>query len=224
MGEWGQPEPRGPGAPAWARFAVVALAVAFAVGAVGWVSVAPAVGVALAIACVALWAGWVWIQPRRALAALGPGRAGASSHARLDNIVHGLARDLGLPEPLVVIAADGHANAITSHVRRPAFAISERFLDRLTRTELEAVTAHCLLRARRDVVRGYAMRAALGRIAGTAGGTIGRDDDLRTVALTRYPPALASALAKAEPASGRLEPFFFAGRDVDARRRALADL
>ena len=223
VGEWGQTESRALGAPAWALVGLVVVVGAAVIGAAGWALISPFAGTAAAVVWLAVCAGWVWLQPRRALRALGRPRRDTPLDARLENLARGLARDLALPEPLVLVARDGHANAVASHVRRPALAISERFLERLTRTELEAVVAHCLLRARPEVVRGYAAWSALGRLAMPAGREA-IDDDLRTVGRTRYPPALASALGKAEPASGSLRPFFFAAGDVDARRRALADL
>ncbi len=76
----------------------------------------------------------------------------------------------------------GPPNAVVVPGHGPV-ALADSALDQLARTELEAVLAHCLVRlahARRTDPVGYA-------------------DDVRAVALTRYPPGLAKALERLVP-------------------------
>ena len=56
-----------------------------------------------------------------------------------------------------------------------------------------------------------------------------QSDDIRAAATTRFPPALVSAIEKAEPRGGRFGPFWFVGtgpadRSVDERIATLQDL
>jgi hypothetical protein len=58
---------------------------------------------------------------------------------------------------------------------------------------------------------------------------VGYDDDVRAVALTRYPPALAKALHKMQPTSPRFGPMWMIASDdvhrpVGERIAALGDL
>ena len=148
-------------------------------------------------------------------------------HPRLANIASGLARDLRIPEPGIRLIEGGSPNALASYVGGPVIVIATSFLDSLTRTELEAVVAHTLLRTDRGIVRSRGLQSALSPLTGSRDTT--RNDDLRTCAVTRYPPALAAAIGKAVPAGDRRSAFWFVGSgDVGAspaeRIRALEGL
>lgn len=149
---------------------------------------------------------------------------------RLRNIVSGLAADLGVQPPDVYVVASGGPNAF---VRRGGaggvLAVTQSLVESYTRTEQEAVVAHCLLRMhRRDFV--YANLAARWSDLGAGlAPRVGTADDIEAAALTRYPPALASALGKADPNIKRYTPLWFAAispshEDTAARAAALADL
>jgi hypothetical protein len=106
--------------------------------------------------------------------------------------------------------------------------VTRSLLDSYTRTELEAVVAHCLLRLARSSLRREGLAAALGPLARSLCPVVGTPEDVRAVALTRYPPALAAAIRKATPArQGGL--FYFVARppwheDPEARAAVLDDL
>ena len=87
--------------------------------------------------------------------------------------------------------------------------------------------AHCLVRSRPRALTRASLAVALGPAGRDliAGATT--DWDLRTVAVTRYPPALAAALRKAETVPGRGTELWFAPATApspEERAEALADL
>lgn len=141
---------------------------------------------------------------------------------RLFNLATGLARDLGTDPPGLFLIPSGGPNALVVRSSGSSLAITGSLLDLYTRTELEAVVAHCLVRMldpRR--LRKAALAAAVGLPArpprgpsarlprGPGAGPVGLEDDLAAASTTRYPPALAAAIAKASPASGRFAPLWF---------------
>ena len=137
----------------------------------------------------------------------------ADSYPRASNIIEGLADRLGLTG-VDAYSFDGPSNAFTGRTDRVAVALSSELLRDYTRTELEAVVAHCLVRA---------------GAAGKRATRVGYADDVRAVALTRYPPALASVLEKAIPYVGRFAPLYLVAehpshRPVPERVAALQDL
>lgn len=151
---------------------------------------------------------------RRALREAGARAVAGSEQPRFHNIASGLAQRLGLgPVDLYVIEGGG-PNALAGRTDRPVVAASLSLLESFTRTELEAVVAHCLVRHRE---------------AGRRGVSVGYSDDVRAAALTRYPPALISALAKADAYKGRNASFFLVAqspshRSVEQRIEALGEL
>jgi hypothetical protein len=89
-----------------------------------------------------------------------------------------------------------------------AIVVTDQLVAGYARTELEAVVAHCLVRLR-DGGLGWGMASAA---AGGVAGVVPRVDprlDARAAAVTRYPPALASAIRKAAPARGRTAQLWF---------------
>lgn len=151
---------------------------------------------------------------RRALKEAGAVGVSGGDQPRFANIATGLADVLKLgPIDLFVIDGDG-ANALSGRTDRPVVAATRSLLETYARTELEAVIAHCLVRHRN---------------AGRRGVIVGFSDDVRAVALTRYPPALASAIEKAQPHKGRFPGMYLVAdgpthRPVEERLAALADL
>jgi hypothetical protein len=141
------------------------------------------------------------------------------------NLASGLASDLGMKTPRVLVSPEQGANAF---VVPGVIVVTEDLLSQYTRTELEAVIAHCLVRLR-DGGLGWAVTAA-----GTGGHSrvaprVDERVDARTAALTRYPPALASAIRKASPRRGRTAALWFVAHDsshapAEQRAAALLDL
>lgn len=103
-----------------------------------------------------------------------------------------------------VYLIEGARNAFACVPGHPSIAVSRMLVQEFSRTELEAVVAACLERLSSGAARAAARAAAFG----TGGGWIGVADDVRTCAITRYPPALSAALSKCEPYRGRFAPFY----------------
>jgi Zn-dependent protease with chaperone function len=118
---------------------------------------------------------------------------------RATNLLEGLVGRAGIARPELRVYR-GPPNALVVPGRRPVFAISSTALDELSRTELEAVLAHCVV------------RVGIRRTA-----PVGYEDDVRAAALTRYPPGLAKALEKlvAEAGSGA---HWFTAADTPSHR------
>ena len=151
---------------------------------------------------------------RRALKEALATRRTAADEPRLHNVVTGLAERLALGQVDVYVIEGRGANAMTGRTERPVVGVTRTLLDTYARTELEAVVAHSLTRH---------------RDAGKRGIVVGYSDDVRAAALTRYPPALAAALEKADPYSGRFAAHYLVAegpthRPVPERVQALNDL
>lgn len=159
-----------------------------------------------------LWGAWV-------LRSVGAQALEGGREPRLSNLAAGLARDLGIEPPRLWVIPSGGPNALVVRVSGSAVATTRSLLEAYTRTELEAVVAHCLVRLRdRRRMRTTGLTVALGLPARAARSPAERSlepeglaDDLATVSVTGYPPALASAISKAEPVSGRFAPLWFVG-------------
>ena len=148
---------------------------------------------------------------------VGGGRTKPLDDVRFASLVRGLAGDHGLIAPDLFVIEDGGPNAIVVRRPKPRLAVTRALLDTYTRTELEAVAAHCLVRLTSGRLSFAHLAAALGRSGSRFAPHVGYEDDIHTAALTRYPPALASAIAKAKPASGGLSPFWFVAHDASHR-------
>lgn len=138
-------------------------------------------------------------------------RPGASP--RLENVVAGLARQTGLPPPELWLIEDDAPNALVCFTRRPAIAVTSGLVGSFTRTELEAVVAHCFVRLAADSTPLARTMLALSTISPAFGVPVGDADDVRAAAVTRYPPAVASAVHKAAPRRGRGAAFWFVADD-----------
>jgi Zn-dependent protease with chaperone function len=117
---------------------------------------------------------------------------------RFTNIVQGLADRYRVPMPRLAVTDKGGPNAFVRS-RGPSIVVSRALLDTYTRTEQEAVAAHCLVRLNSGHLRFAHLAAMLGRMGSRFAPKVGYEDDIHAVALTRYPPALASAIQKAKP-------------------------
>lgn len=172
------------------------------------------------VAAVAVSVGWVlflaaneWALSRRVIrsARVEP------ADARFTNLVKGLANTYGMPVPDLGVIDDDRPNALVVRWPKPRLLVTRGLLDAYTRTEQEAVAAHCLYRLGSGGLDLAHVAAALGRTGSRFAPRVGDDDDIRAASMTRYPPALASAIAKAKPASGIAAPFWFVAHDVSHR-------
>lgn len=183
----------------------------------------PLAGVSLASAGLAALGAFAASRGPAALKSAGARPAGGSELPRVRNLVMGLASDLGAPIPELWVASipAGGPNALVTWRRGPIIAVTSEFEETFTRTECEAVLTHCLVRTASGEARSTTLRSGFGPFGPS--GTEPARADLATVARTRYPPALISALTKAGPQQGAFAALWFvpeAGGEVSASRRA----
>jgi len=134
---------------------------------------------------------------------LGAEPLGEGAETRLESLVETICGSHGIPEPELLIVGESALDAaLVTRGSDLALIVTRGLLDHLDRLELEAVVARQLTAdlAKAEAATVYAaMATRFGRFAGgvnIANGARVRAD-FAGVALTRYPPALASALAKA---------------------------
>jgi heat shock protein HtpX len=179
----------------------------------GLVGLVLVVAIVIAVVVLAAGVGAFLAAPRALrgrLTGLGTVEADPAVEARLYNVAEGLCLAWGLPQPELHLLADDAANAI-SVGRSPDDAVvicTTGLVEKLDRMELEAVLAHELAHVRNlDILSGSvaagtvgylalssaAARRALVRLSGA-----GRESlaDQASTMVTRYPPAMASALEK----------------------------
>lgn len=227
--DWGGPAPAYPPGSRLALLALIAV---------------PAILVAVVLAVLTGWwwlaavllVAWVvktiadgWGRDRFMLKMIGARPMSGDEAPRLRNIVDGVASDLGMAPPDLYEIAQGGPNALVRRGGPGVIAVTSSLVEGYTRTEQEAVVAHCLLRMRRPDFLYSNLAARWSDLGAGLAPRVGFTDDLRAVALTRYPPALASALEKADPKVKRYTPLWFAAiapshEDTAARAAALADL
>jgi Zn-dependent protease with chaperone function len=197
------------GAVSGAAAAVVVLAVV--VGVVAGLVVAWWAGLVVAVLVGA--AAWLTgVAPRlrtaeaRTVALLGPTRpADPRADARLLNLVEGLAPGAGLARPRVLVIDDDAPNALAlgRDARRGVVVATSGLLASLSRMQLEAVVAHLLVEVRDGTTVAPTLSLAF-RPRRTPPPPPYAATDASAVTLTRYPPALISALqalAAAGPAA-----------------------
>lgn len=186
---------------------MVAGAVVAGAAAVAGVPVLLVVAAGLAVA--AGVAVWLWCRSTgAALRVLGASPDGGRGvPPRLANVVENLCAVHGLAEPeLHVTEPDGPNAAVAGRRSGSHLVVTRGLLETLDRLELEAVVARELCQIRRGV-RGATVLAGVAGLLGSgpaAGWVVSRlfdprhviDDDLEAIKLTRYPPALSSALTK----------------------------
>ena len=135
------------------------------------------------------------------------------SSPRLENVVAGLAEKTGLAAPELWSIDDDGPNALVCFTKRPAIAVTTGLVGTFTRTELEAVVAHCFVRLAETSTPLARTLLALSYVSPAFGVPVGDADDVRAAAITRYPPALAAAVSKASPKQGRGASFWFVADD-----------
>jgi hypothetical protein len=227
--DWNVPAPPGPRLYDWliADSVVVIPAV---VVVVAFVAGSPLLGFILLGAFLVGGVGGAALSGRRALARVAAVPIGPDESPRLHNLVAGLAARLHVAPPALWVIREGGPNAMVAGVLgRARLAVTASLLDRFARSELEAVVAHCLVRAERGRRWRASVAVWLGRPGRRLAPPVGSDDDVRAAALTRYPPALAAAIRKSEPRRDRLAPLWFVAdgpphRPAEEREAALLDL
>jgi Zn-dependent protease with chaperone function len=165
-----------------------------------------------------------WLALRSARARLVP----AGQQPRLESLVSGLSEDLGIPAPKLYLVEETGPNAFVCWNAGGAVAVTRGAVDDLNRTELEALVAHCLLRLKRHSVM-TATVASFGFLARAVGRVVDVPDDVATASVTRYPPALVSALQEVAPVARPFAAFYFVAdgpshAPVEARIESLTDL
>jgi Zn-dependent protease with chaperone function len=202
MADTDRPE-RSPQQRAWATVVAFAGPPAIVLGVVGLLVAGYVVGLVVLVVVAGARAGWARrAGPGRVRAGLGAAPADPVRHARLINLVDGLASSSGLRMPDLLVVPTPGLNALAAGMTPDTsfVAVTQGLLDELSRVELEAVLAEELVQIRQgDAVPATVRAATFGwgaRFARSAGGDA-RADQL-AVSLTRYPPGLEAALQKVE--------------------------
>ena len=230
VADWSVPDPGYPARDRMALFALIvvpALLVSVVVAFItGWWW--------LSAVLMTLWALKTWadatgkdpVMQRR----LGARPLRPDEGARIRNIAAGLASDLGVAAPELFLLPEGGPNAwVRAGSRGGVLAVTASLLDTYTRTELEAVVAHCLMRIHGADFIYSNLAARWSDLGAGLAPQIGVAHDARSVALTRYPPALADALQKADGKIVRYAPLWFVAdapshQPVADRIAAVSDL
>jgi hypothetical protein len=228
LADWGLPDR--PGRSGHVRIAAVWTAIAVAAVLVTTVAFSWRLGLLVVpVALVAVTAG-PFLQLNRLTRRFDGVTVAPGSEPRLENLVRGLSGDHGLILPRTVVLESAPPNACVWRplVGSPVLAISRSYLEVLSRTELEGVVAHCLVRLDSSAARAATMADLLGAVGARLAPKVGFSDDIRAAALTRYPPGLSSAIRKAGP-TGRSAPLWFVAdgpthRAATERIEELADL
>lgn len=197
-------EAAGSGWRAWQLVALVAVPPALVVGLVaGLASASAVVGVVvLVVVGVVVAVAVRRVAPGRALAALGGSPADQVRHARLLNLVDGLAAGAGvrLPDVRVVDAPGLNLAVAGTDDGQGWLVVTQGLVDQLTRMELEGVVATGIAALRGGGLLAATLSAGVGGLAGSRTLPAGRDQaaDEAAVALTRYPPGLVAAYKRME--------------------------
>lgn len=187
----------------WGIVATFALPPAAALGIIlgftaGWPpGLAVSVVVAAGLAAWALFAGDAVVA-----ASLGGRDADPRTDARLWNLVEGLSISAGVRQPRLVVVDSPALNALAAGTspNRAVLAVTTGLLDELKRIEIEGVLAEEIFLIRHGHTGPATVIAATWGVGRRLAVPADRDAvaDLGAVSLTRYPPALASALEKVE--------------------------
>jgi heat shock protein HtpX len=190
------------------RHRTTLLAVGFLLAAVPLAAIAVLVGLGLlgvlvaVVLAAAVVGGLWWAAEPSALRRSGAHPATVGIEPRLHNLVDGLCAASGVEKPSLHVIEDPAPNALAvgRSVDHSAIAVTRGLLDALTRVELEAVLAHELSHIKNEDVLVDTLAVTMPATARLLHRTMGRtrepQADLAAVEMTRYPPALASALTK----------------------------
>jgi heat shock protein HtpX len=163
----------------------------------------PVAGVVAAVVIGCALALWARFAGDKLVAARLQGReADPRSDARLCNLVEGLSITAGLRQPRTIVVDSPGMNAMVggTRPRNAVLAVTSGLLRGLDRIELEAVLAEELVQIRHNET--FAATVLVATFGVGRSKVVRADHDLwadgGAVKLTRYPPALASALEKVE--------------------------
>jgi Zn-dependent protease with chaperone function len=174
---------------------------AVVLGLVALLAGGPIAGAIVLVAVAGALAAWIRLgADRRLLAAIGGRDADAVTDARLFNLVEGLSIGAGVRQPRLRVIDSPGLNAVAGGTTpaKAVLGVTSGLLAELDRVELEAVVAENLVRIRRSDTGPSTLLAATFGVGRRLAVPADRDTaaDLGAVGLTRYPPALASALEK----------------------------
>ena len=174
---------------------VIGLALGLGLGAIAGAVAFVVVGAALAA--------WARLAGDRLVAGrLGGRDADPKRDARLCNLVEGLSTGAGVRHPRLLVVDSPGLNAMAAGTgpSTALLAVTTGLLEELTRIELEAVLAEQLWLIRHNETLPATVLVATFGLGRAAAVPADRDTaaDQGAVSLTRYPPALASALEKIE--------------------------
>jgi heat shock protein HtpX len=196
---------------------------ALVLGAIALVVGGLVAGVVVVVASATGLVAWARLRgERRLLAAVGGRPADPVADPRLWNLIDGLSIGAGVRAPRVLVIDSPGLNALAAGMRptRALVGVTTGLLAELDRIELEAVLAVELTEIRRqEIVPGTLLAATFGwgRRLGVSADHDARSDQA-AVTLTRYPPALASALEKVDAKGAHV-----AGQPVSMAHLWLAD-
>ena len=139
------------------------------------------------------------------------------SGTRFRNLVEGLAEPFGWSPPDVYVVKGDKPNAFVLRGHPAVIGVTRSLLDTYSRTEQEAVAAHCLVRIHTGHLFFSELAARMGRSASRFAPKVGVEDDLQTVAITRYPPGLARAIQLAGPVSDATACLWFVAHSPSHR-------
>ena len=191
--------------------AVLGVVIANIVGLVIGAVVLGAVGVLLALTLVGRF---VDTALSKAMGSVVAREIEADDAPRLFNLLQGLCATAGVSAPRVSITGDTSINALVAAdpagESRAELIVTQGFVDSLERIEMEGAIAVCLARLRSGLAEAQTLAAALTTanpwfipnparrraVAAASSGSAIFDADVKSVALTRYPPGLAAAFQR----------------------------
>lgn len=154
---------------------------------------------------------WMLTRGRSVLRRIGARPLEEGEEPRLENLVSGIAGDIRVPPPRLWVIPRSAPNALVVWTRDVGhLALTEGLLRDSTRTQLEAVVAHGLVRLSSGEARRATLALSWGPLAVSLV-SVGAALDTRAAALTRYPPALAAAIRACEPLDRKGGPLWFVG-------------
>lgn len=186
---------------AWGLIGVLAGVPAVVVALIVFVTTGAIVGViVLVVVAVADTLVIVTGLETRVRRAVGGRPADPEREARLINLVEGLTVGAGVRPPEVLVLDDPALNLAVfgRRTHHQVLVVTAGLLAELTRIELEGILATAVVAIRRGTTGPATVSASLRGIGAARIMPSNRDtdDDLAAVALTRYPPGLASAVDK----------------------------
>jgi heat shock protein HtpX len=158
----------------------------------------------------------------RVVGAVDSREADVDDAPRLFNLMQGLCATAGVAAPRVSITNDPSINAMVAAdpagESRAEVIVTQGFIDRLERIEMEGALAVCLARLRSGLAEAQTLAAVVDVdapwfvpgsvrrriVAAASSGQALFDSDVKGVGITRYPPGLAAAIERMLDGSTRV--------------------